>query len=70
MASAASGLYVFIYSVVFYARKMVLKDSASTVIYFAWSLVMSIMFAVFTGAVGHFASFFFVRKIYKAIKVD
>jgi transmembrane 9 superfamily protein 2/4 len=70
MASAASGVYVFLYSIVFYSRKMYLKDSASAFIYFSWSLVMSILFAVFTGSVGHFAAFFFVRKIYKAIKVD
>lgn len=70
MATASAGLYVFIYSVIFYMRKLYLKDAASATIYFAWSIVMSLMFSVFTGAVGHFAALYFVRTIYKAIKVD
>ncbi|KAI8899476.1 hypothetical protein BC833DRAFT_585481 [Globomyces pollinis-pini] len=70
LASASSGLYIFLYSVVFYFRKLYLKDTASCIIYFTWSLVISILFGIFTGAVGHFASFLFVHTIYKAIKVD
>ncbi len=70
MGTAAAGLYIFLYSIIFYARKLVLKDAASATLYFAWSLVMSLLFSVFAGAIGHFSSFFFVRTIYKAIKVD
>jgi transmembrane 9 superfamily protein 2/4 len=70
MVTAAAGLYVFAYSIVFYTRKLYLKDTASATLYFAWSLVMSVLFSVFTGTVGHFGSFFFVRTIYKAVKVD
>jgi transmembrane 9 superfamily protein 2/4 len=70
LTSAASGLYVFFYSIVFYTRKMSLKDTSSAVLYFSWSLALSILFAVFTGTVGHIGSYFFVRKIYKSIKVD
>ncbi|KAJ3318702.1 hypothetical protein HDV06_007096 [Boothiomyces sp. JEL0866] len=69
-ASAASGFYMFVYSIIFLTGKLELKDAASVVIYLTWSLVMSIMLAIFTGTVGHLASLYFVRTIYKSIKID
>ena len=33
-------------------------------------LVFSLTFFVFTGAIGYFSSFWFITKIYSAIKVD
>ncbi|KAJ3276393.1 hypothetical protein HDV01_005016 [Terramyces sp. JEL0728] len=69
-ASAASGFYMFVYSIIFLTGKLELKDAASIVIYLTWSLVMSIMLSIFTGTVGHLAALYFVRTIYKSIKID
>jgi transmembrane 9 superfamily protein 2/4 len=33
-------------------------------------LIISLAFFVFTGAVGFYSCFFFVRKIYGSVKVD
>jgi transmembrane 9 superfamily protein 2/4 len=70
MTSGASGFYVFIYSVVFFSKKLHLTNTTSSVLYFGWSLVFSTLFSVFTGAVGFIAVFLFVRKIFGSIKVD
>eukprot|EP00842_Homolaphlyctis_polyrhiza_P003679 jgi/Hompol1/4311/HPOL_002489-RA len=70
MASASSGVYVFIYSIIYYARKLHLVDTTSSVLYFGWSLVISLLFGIFTGSVGYASAFAFVRRIYAAIKVD
>ncbi|KAJ1341609.1 hypothetical protein BSLG_003798 [Batrachochytrium salamandrivorans] len=42
----------------------------SLALYFTWSLVISLMFTVFTGTVGYVSAFAFIRVIYSAIKVD
>ena len=70
MTSGASGFYVFVYSVVFFSKKLHLSNTTSSVLYFGWSLVFSTLFSVFTGAVGFIAVFLFVRKIFGSIKVD
>ncbi|KAI8911628.1 hypothetical protein EDD86DRAFT_202898 [Gorgonomyces haynaldii] len=70
LASAASGLYVFLYSCYYFSKNLQHADVSSSTIFFAWSLVISVLFGCFTGAVGYISAFFFVRTIYRAIKVD
>ena len=42
----------------------------STVLYFGYTALMAITFGMFTGTVGFFASFTFVRYVYSAVKID
>ncbi|KAI8922889.1 hypothetical protein BC831DRAFT_473888 [Entophlyctis helioformis] len=70
MTSGASGFYVFLYSVVYYLRKLHLVDGTSSLLYFGWSIVMSLLFTIFTGTIGYAAAFVFVRVIYRSIKID
>ncbi|KAJ3010619.1 hypothetical protein HKX48_007309 [Thoreauomyces humboldtii] len=70
LTAGASGFYVFLYSIIYYSRNLALDNFSSTVLYFGWSLVMSLLFSVLTGAVGYFATLVFVRKIFSSIKVD
>ncbi|KAJ3172140.1 hypothetical protein HDU88_006955 [Geranomyces variabilis] len=70
LTAGASGFYVFLYSIIYYTRTLALDNFASTVLYFGWSLVMSILFSILTGTVGYFATLVFVRKIFSSIKVD
>jgi transmembrane 9 superfamily member 2/4 len=67
---ASTGLYVFVYSMIFYARKLSIHNWASTFLYFSWSLVLCILFGIMTGTIGYIASWWFVRKIFSSIKVD
>ncbi|KAI8820980.1 uncharacterized protein EV422DRAFT_48270 [Fimicolochytrium jonesii] len=70
LTSGASGFYVFMYSIVYYFRKLELDNFSSKILYFGWSLVLSSLFFILTGAVGFFATLVFVRKIFAGIKVD
>ena len=70
MVSGSSGFYVFLYSVVYFSRKLHLADASSATLYFGWSIVLSFLFSIATGSIGYVAAFTFVRSIYSAIKVD
>ncbi|EGF76954.1 hypothetical protein BATDEDRAFT_20927 [Batrachochytrium dendrobatidis JAM81] len=68
--SGSAGAYMFIYGISYYITRMEVRDPASTILYFGWTLIMSMLFCILTGSIGFLASFYFVRKIYSAIKVD
>ncbi|KAJ3285291.1 hypothetical protein HK104_009567 [Borealophlyctis nickersoniae] len=70
LTSGASAFYVFLYGAWYYYTRLTLDDAASTVLYFGWTFVMSLLFFVLTGTIGFFACFMFVRKIYASIKID
>ena len=50
--------------------KLDIDTPVSTFIYFTYMSMISIAFFLLTGSIGFFASLWFVRKIYGAIKVD
>lgn len=67
--SGAAAFYVFLYSIYLYFRLDV--DSAvGTLVYFGYSLVISIGFFLLAGTVGLISCFIFVRRIYAAIHQD
>ncbi|KAL5248891.1 hypothetical protein ACHWQZ_G017919 [Mnemiopsis leidyi] len=68
--AAGTGLYVFAYGIFFYYTKLEIVGFTSTVLYLGYTALMSITFGIFTGAVGFFASFMFVRYVYSAVKID
>jgi transmembrane 9 superfamily protein 2/4 len=70
LTSGACVIYVLGYSVFYYYTKLQINSFTSTILYFGWTIIMSLMFFVMTGAIGFGACFIFVRKIYSAIKVD
>jgi transmembrane 9 superfamily protein 2/4 len=70
LTSGASAFYIMLYSVLYYASKLEIESFTSTMLYFGWSAIMALLFFVLTGAIGWFACFYFVRKIYGSIKID
>ncbi|GJJ71398.1 transmembrane 9 superfamily member 2/4 [Entomortierella parvispora] len=70
MTSGASAFYIFLYGVLFYFSRLQLQSFTSMVLYFGWTTIMSLMFFILSGAIGFFATFVFVRKIYGSIKID
>ncbi|KAF9925086.1 hypothetical protein FBU30_005079 [Linnemannia zychae] len=68
--SGASAVYIFLYSVMYYFTTLHINSFTSIVLYFGWTAIMSIMFFILSGAIGFFATFAFVRKIYGSIKID
>lgn len=70
LTSGASALYFFLYSIHYYSTKLELVGYASTFLFFGYTLIMTFLFFLFTGTVGFFSCYWFVRKIYSVIKVD
>jgi hypothetical protein len=54
----------------YFCSKLNIDAPVSILIYFTYMLMISLTFFLLTGSIGFFACFWFVRKIYGAIKVD
>ncbi|KAI8140288.1 GI18231 [Fennellomyces sp. T-0311] len=68
--SAASGVYVFLYSIFYYFTRLKVTGFVPAVVYFGHSIMICLVYSLCMSTIGFFATFFFVRKIYAAIKVD
>jgi hypothetical protein len=70
LVSAGSSVYVFLYAVFYFMNKLQITDFVSTLLYFGYTTIMVVTFAIMTGTVGFVAAYGFVRKIYSAVKID
>lgn len=70
MASAFSAVYVFMYSIMYFSTRLSIDKMVSTLLYFGYMFILSLIFGLLTGSIGLTASFYFVRTIYGSIKVD
>jgi transmembrane 9 superfamily protein 2/4 len=70
LASGSAGIYLFLYSVYYFLTKLHMADRTSVLLYFGYMSIVSLLFFLMTGTMGHLATFAFVRKIYGSIKVD
>merc|ERR1711957_865420 len=70
LCSASSAIYVFLYAVFYFMTRLQIEKAVSTLLYFGYMGLLTILFALLTGSVGSLASLFFVRAIYGSIKID
>lgn len=70
LSSASSAVFVFSYSILYFCTRLEIDRLVSTLLYFGYMLMFSIIFFLLTGAAGTLASFVFVRAIYSSIKID
>merc|ERR1719171_490588 len=70
MSSAFSGVYVLLYSWLYFSTKLQITKTVSIILYFGYMSMMSAVFGLVTGSIGLISTFFFVRAIYGSIKVD
>ena len=68
--SGGSAVYVFAYSIFYFYTKLDIDDFVPSLIYFIYTVIITITFWLVTGTIGFFAAFFFIRKIYAAVKID
>ncbi|KAI9488770.1 hypothetical protein BDB00DRAFT_846904 [Zychaea mexicana] len=68
--AGAAGVYVFLYSALYYFTKLDINSLTSTVLYFGYSGVISLLCSLLTGAVGYLACLVFLQRIFASIKVD
>ncbi|KAI9250760.1 hypothetical protein BY458DRAFT_493758 [Sporodiniella umbellata] len=70
LTSGATGFYVYSYSFLYYFTKMNINTFTSTVLYFGYSSIISLLVTVMTGSIGYLSCYYFLRKIFASIKVD
>merc|ERR1711988_1992283 len=70
LSSGASGVYVLLYSWLYFSTRLQIEKVVSICLYFGYMMILSSAFALITGTIGFISTFFFVRAIYGSIKVD
>uniref|UniRef100_A0A7M5UXH4 Transmembrane 9 superfamily member n=2 Tax=Clytia hemisphaerica TaxID=252671 RepID=A0A7M5UXH4_9CNID len=70
LTSGFTGVYLFLYSIHYFVTKLQIVGHTSTFLYFGYTSIMVILFSLLTGTIGFLACFYFVYKIYGAVKVD
>jgi len=70
IVSGGSAAYVFAYSVFYFMTKLEITEFIPTLLYFGYTFLIVFTFWILTGTVGFFAAYWFIRRIYGAIKID
>lgn len=70
VTAGASAFYVFASALLYWVKDLSFSSWTSGVLYLGYSALISVLFFVLTGTIGFFASWFFMLKIYRSIKVD
>ncbi|OWF36318.1 transmembrane 9 superfamily member 4-like [Mizuhopecten yessoensis] len=70
IVSGGSAIYVLAYSLFYFVTKLEITEFIPTLLYFGYTFLMVFTFWLLTGAIGFFAAYLFIRKIYGAIKID
>lgn len=70
LTSGCSALYMFVYSIVYFATRLSITRPVSIVLYFGYTTIFASLFFVMTGTVGFLSCYWFVSKIYSVIKSD
>lgn len=70
IVSGGSAIYIFAYSIFYFVTKLEITAFVSTLLYFGYTLLMVVTFWLLTGTIGFYAAYWFIRKIYSAIKID
>lgn len=68
--AGSCAFYVYAHALLFLINKLALGSFTSNILYLGYSAIISLIMFVLLGTVGYTCSFFFVRKIYTAIKID
>mmetsp|Transcript_20745 Transcript_20745/g.37739 ORF Transcript_20745/g.37739 Transcript_20745/m.37739 type:complete len:620 (-) Transcript_20745:58-1917(-) len=69
-ASGSSGLYMFIYAIIYFESRLEIDQLVSMILYFSYMGIASVMLGLLTGSIGFLSAFFFVRAIYGSVKID
>lgn len=69
-ASGSCGVYVFLYSILYFSTRLLIDKLVSTILYFGYMLILALLVLLLTGSIGFISSFYFVKLIYGSIKID
>ncbi|CAF1001894.1 unnamed protein product [Rotaria sordida] len=64
LTSGSTAVYFFLYSGFYFATKLEISDGVSTFLYFGYTLMLTFILFLFTGAIGFLACFCFLHIFY------
>ncbi|KAM0130686.1 hypothetical protein ACHAP3_007227 [Botrytis cinerea] len=70
LVGGGSAVWVMAYCVWFYMRRLHIEGFVSGMLFFSYCGVVAVTYGLATGTVGFLTSFWFVRRVYGAIKAD
>ncbi|XP_064486215.1 transmembrane 9 superfamily member 4-like [Ornithodoros turicata] len=70
LVSGGSALYVLGYAAFYFITKLEITEFIPTLLYVGYTFVMVLTFWLLTGTIGFYAAYFFLCKIYGAVKID
>ncbi|XP_055337384.1 transmembrane 9 superfamily member 4-like isoform X1 [Paramacrobiotus metropolitanus] len=70
LVSGGVALYVLFYSIFYFVTKLEISGFIPTLLYFGYTALMVMTVWILTGTIGFYAAYFFIRKIYAAVKID
>uniref|UniRef100_A0A3Q1B247 Transmembrane 9 superfamily member n=1 Tax=Amphiprion ocellaris TaxID=80972 RepID=A0A3Q1B247_AMPOC len=70
LTSGFTAVYFLVYAIHYFFSKLQITGLASIILYYGYTMIMVLIFFLFTGTIGFFACFWFVTKIYSVVKVD
>jgi len=68
--TGSAGLFLFGYSFIYFSSTLEIMGVVSTMLYFCYMFITSMLFTLATGTIGFLSSWWFVLQIYGAVKVD
>ncbi|EXJ91080.1 hypothetical protein A1O1_04187 [Capronia coronata CBS 617.96] len=66
----ASGFWIFVYSVWYYATRLHIEGFVSSLLFFSYSALACAVYSLATGTIGFLTAYMFIRRIYGGVKVD
>jgi len=70
LTPASAALYMWLFSTVYFFPKLQITKFVSAMLYFGYTTIISLEFFLLMGAIGFYAGYLFVYKIYSSIKVE
>ncbi|KAG0005771.1 hypothetical protein BGZ65_010158 [Modicella reniformis] len=70
MVPSFSAVYIFLYSMVYFTKQLSIDHFVPGLIYFTNSLMICIVYGLLTGTTGFISTYWFIRRIYSAVKID
>jgi len=67
LSTASTGIYVFLYSILYFHTRLDIKSVASSVLYFGFMGLISCVFSLVCGACGMIGTYIFLQLIYGSI---
>ena len=70
IVGGGSGFYVLLYSIFYFFTKLEISSFVPCLLYFGYTLLITITFSCFTGTISFYSSYLFINRIYGQIKID